>query len=116
MFRVISVCALTVLFAGCVASEYGSRPFFQSDQDLETHGRKSGLDRLIENDPGGANYTVASDYQQNPPHRIAVLPFVDRGNGEYVIDKIPIGLRGAESRVTWAWTHANRVRRAVTGD
>jgi hypothetical protein len=82
--------AVTILIAGCStnsASKYKTRPFFLPEQDLATHGRKSGFDRLIETDPGSTDYIVASDYQEQPPRRIAVLPFVDHGNGEYIVDK-----------------------------
>src|ERR1700716_3742032 len=97
--------AMANLLGGCATSGYGSWPFFISEQDVETHGRKSGLDKIIESDPGRVDFTVTDDYQQNPPRQIAVLPFVDKGYGEYVVDKIPLGFRDAEERNQWAWTH-----------
>jgi len=112
--------AVMILIAGCStnsASEYQTRPFFLPEEDLATHGRKSGFDRLIETDPGLTDYAVAADYQEHPPHRIAVLPFVDHGNGEYIVDKIPLSFHKSERELDrWAWTHANRVRRSVSGE
>jgi hypothetical protein len=107
---------LLVLLAGCASPPHQSRPFFLTEQELETHGRKTWFDRVIETDPGGATFEVASDYQAHPPRKIAVLPFADQGNGEYLVNKFPLLRRNEEARNRWSWTHANRVRRAVTGD
>jgi hypothetical protein len=116
----IMFAAVTILSAGCStnsASKYQTRPFFLSEQDLATHGRKTGFDRLIETDPGLTDYVVATDYQEQPPRRIAVLPFVDHGNGEYIVDKIPLSFHKSERELDRsAWTHANRVRRSVSGE
>jgi|ERR1700730_8091800 hypothetical protein len=73
---------LTVmLLAGCSATtEYQTRPFFQTEQNVEHHGRKSWFDHLVEVDPGRAGVQLAADYDRNPPERIAVLPFVDLGS------------------------------------
>src|ERR1039458_7315255 len=53
------------------------RPFFQSEQETETHGRKNWLDRLIEVDPGKLEVEMVSDYQEHAPGVIAVMPFCD---------------------------------------
>jgi hypothetical protein len=53
-------------------------------------------------------------YQAHPPRKIAVLPFADGGNGDYVVNKIPLAFRGEEDRARWSWTHAN-LRRAIAG-
>ncbi len=103
------------LLAGCASAPLETRPFFQAEQELETHGRKTWLDLLIETDPGGVTYQVADDYETNPPRTIAVLPFADQGNGEYLVNKISVVRRTDEERAVWSWTHANRLRRAVTG-
>lgn len=116
----LMLAVLTILIAGCStnsASRYQTRAFFLSEEDLATHGRKSGFDRLIETDPGLTDYVVATDFQEQPPRRIAVLPFVDHGNGEYVVDKIPLSFHKSERELDRAaWTHANRVRRSVSGE
>src|SRR5713101_8589663 len=84
--------AALFLLAGCstASTEYKSRPFFLTEEDATTHGRKAWYDRIVELDPGGADFTVAADYQQTPPKKIAVLPVTDLGEGEFVIDKLPL--------------------------
>jgi len=91
------------------------RPFFQSEYQAETHGRKTLLDRIVELDPGSMKVDVAPDYQRNAPLRIAVLPFTDRGSANFSVDKIPVTFRNHEQRVRWAWTDAQRLRRLMIG-
>ncbi len=110
------LCALTILLAGCSATRYQAKPFFLTEQELDTHGRKTWLDRLIETDPGHATCTLADGYQTNPPRKIAVLPFADEGDGRYVVNKVPLDFRNEDARARWSWTHANRLRRAISGD
>jgi len=105
-----------VLLTGCASTQQQSRPFFQTEQELETHGRKTWYDQVIEADPGFGSVVIAGDYQERPPRKIAVLPFADHGNGDYLLNKIQVKSRDEEERNKWAWTHANRVRRALTGD
>jgi hypothetical protein len=111
---------ITVMFllTGCstVSTEYTSRPFFLTEEDVTTHGRKAWYDRVVELDPGGAGCTVGADYQQAPPKKIAVLPFTDLGQGEFVIDKLPLLSRSDLERARWGWSHANHLRRAFAGD
>jgi hypothetical protein len=112
---------LVVLFlvSGCASTnstKYMTRPFFLIEEDVTAHGRKAWYDSVIELDPGGAKFTVASDYQQAPPKKIAVLPFTDLGDGDYVVNKIPLLARSEEARARWGWSHANQVRRAFAGE
>jgi hypothetical protein len=104
--------------AGCstVSTQYKSRPFFLAEEEVATHGRKAWYDRIVEFDPGRADFTVAADYQQAPPKKIAVLPFTDLGDGKFVVDKVPLLSRNDRERARWAWSHANHVRRAFAGD
>ena len=107
---------LTIFMAGCSTSaNYETRPFFLQEQDVETHGRKNWFDNVVEVDPGRARFEVTPAYYAEPPQRIAVLPFVDFGSGQYRIDKIPVSFRNQTKRQEWAWTYANRVRRSFTG-
>lgn len=110
--------AAPFLLAGCstASTQYKSRQFFLTEEDSTTHGRKAWYDRIIEVDPGGAKFTVAADYQQVPPKKIAVLPFTDLGQGEFVVDKLPLLPRNDQERARWGWSHANHVRRAFAGD
>jgi len=91
------------------------RPFFQIEQDTESHGRKSWLDRVIEVDPGKLEVEMASDYQNHAPEVIAVMPFCDKGSGNFTIDKIPISFRNTQAQNKWAWTDSQRLRRSVMG-
>jgi Putative lipoprotein GNA1162-like len=120
-----SRCQLCVFFiplallVGCASTQHQqpqSRPFFLTEEELETHGRKTWFDRLIEADPGGVSFVIAGDYQERPPRKIAVLPFVDKGTGSYLLNKVPVKTRDEEERSRWSWTHTNRVRRAVAGE
>jgi hypothetical protein len=107
---------LILALAGCSSQQYESQPFFQPEQELEAHGRKTWFDHLVETDPGQAGCTLAKDYQQNPPLKVAVLPFIDHNNGQYLIDGIPLRRRSSEQRKKWAWTYANRLRRTIDGN
>jgi hypothetical protein len=112
---------LTVLFllAGCcstASTQYKSRPFFLIEEDVTTHGRKAWYDSIIELDPGGAQFTVAADYQQAPPKNIAVLPFTDLGEGEFVVNNLSLLPRSDQELALWGWSHANHLRRAFAGE
>jgi hypothetical protein len=100
---------------GCAVNQPEDRPFFQKEYATETHGRKTFFDRLVETDPGGFHVNVAPEYETNPPERIAVLPFGDLGSANLVIDKIRLTHRNQQERYDWAWTDAQRLRRAMQG-
>jgi len=91
------------------------RPFFETEQATDTHGRKNWLDRVIEADPGKRDVEVASDYQEHAPAVIAVMPFCDKGSGNFTIDKIPVTFRNEQAQDQWAWTDSQRLRRSVMG-
>jgi hypothetical protein len=44
-----------------------------------------------------------------------VLPFTDLGDGNFVVDRIPVIPRSDEERARFGWSAANRVRRTVAG-
>jgi hypothetical protein len=91
------------------------RTFFRNEYEVDTHGRKTLFDHLVETDPGHIKINVAPQYESVAPARIAVLPFVDTGSAQFVVDKIPLTARSPEQQADWAWTHSNRLRRAVDG-
>ncbi len=110
---------MMLVLGGCSSTtgNYQNRPFFLAEENIANHGRKNWFDRIIETDPGSTDQTIATDYQKNPPLRIAVLPFVDHGTGEYLVDGIPLGFRKTDGELDRiAWTRANRVRRSVSGE
>ena len=101
--------------SGCTTVRSQPHPFFLPEQNREAHGRKTWFDHLVEFDPGHVKVTVADDYASNPPRRIAVLPFVDQGSAQFVVNKLPLTFRDEEEQAAWAWAYANRLRRAMTG-
>ena len=105
----------SIALSGCAQTNYQDRTFFRDEYGLDTHGRKTWFDRLVELDPGTLKTHLAADYEQAAPERIAVLPFGDRGSGQYVVDKIALTNRNAEEQADWAWTDGNRMRRSVNG-
>ena len=111
----------TAFIEGCATQDLEvqaareQRPFFQAEQETETHGRKSWFDRVIEVDPGKLEVEMASDYQEHAPGVIAVMPFCDNGSGNFTIDKIPVTFRNTQAQNKWAWTDSQRLRRSVMG-
>jgi hypothetical protein len=115
---VTALIIIVLMCSGCATSQtahYDTRPFYLTEQDVQKHGKKTWFDHLVEVDPGQVKFKLAKDYQNNPPIRIAVLPFVDRGSAQYVVDKIALSRRDQVQREEWAWTYANRLRKNVTG-
>ncbi len=100
---------------GCSQTNHESRPFFRHEYGLDSHGRKTWFDHVVELDPGRMKTKIAPDYEAVAPQTIAVLPFSDRGSANYVVDKVSLTHRNTDERADWAWTDANRMRRAVTG-
>lgn len=119
--RFTIILILSVSLAGCArfseSSKYPgeSRPFFQQELETETHGRKTWFDYLVETDPGGLDFKVGPNYLEHPPAVLAVLPFCDNGSANFTIDKIPVTFRDKRQREQWAWTDAQRLRRALVG-
>jgi putative lipoprotein DUF799 len=113
--RLILSALMVVTVSGCTTVRTQPHAFFLPEEERETHGRKTWFDRVVEFDPGKISVTVAADYAENPPRRIAVLPFVDHGSAQFVVNKVPLTFRNAEEQEVWAWTYANRLRRALTG-
>src|SRR5262249_15054759 len=102
--------------AGCSThTERTERTFFRQEYDLDTHGRKTWFDHLVEVDPGSIKTKIAPNYDEIAPLPIAVLPFNDRGSANYVVDKIPLTHRTGDKQADWAWTYSNRLRRSITG-
>ena len=118
---VLVVIVTAVTSTGCASqwlltqSDREERPFFQPEKETEIHGRKNWLDYLVEADPGTFRVETAGDYQEHPPAVIAVLPFGDKADGNFTIDKIPITFRNKEQQEQWAWTDAQRLRLSVMG-
>ncbi len=109
---------LIAMIAGCSQVSYeqaAARPFFEEPYYANAHGRKTWWDRLVELDPSRLNVNVSKDYLEDPPERLAVLPFLDEGSAQYIVDKMPVTIRDREQRQRWAWTDAQRLRGDMVG-
>jgi hypothetical protein len=119
--RALSVLAASMILgsfavSGCAAkTDRTDRPFFRNEYGLDTHGKKNWFDHLVELDPGSLKTQIAPDYDQAAPQKVAVLPFGDHGRANFTLDKVPLTFRSKEKVADWAWTDANRMRRAVSG-
>ncbi len=110
--------AAVLLLAGCTGvspAQRAAEPLFLPEYGLDAHGRKSWFDRVAETNPGHIDMQILPAFRLAPPRRIAVLPFVDRGSGNYVLDKVALTQRNEKSLADWRWTDANRLRRVVDG-
>jgi hypothetical protein len=109
---------LAVALAGCTGitpDQRAAEPLFLAEHGVDAHGRKRWYDRVAETNPGHIAMEISPAFRLAPPRRIAVLPFVDRGSGNYVLDKVALTLRDQKSLADWRWTDANRLRRVVDG-
>jgi hypothetical protein len=119
--RIVSMLAASVILgsmvvSGCAAkTDRTERPFFRNEMGLDTHGKKSWFDHLVELDPGSLKIQVAPDYEQAAPQTVAILPFGDHGRANFTLDKVALTHRSPEKIADWAWTDAQRMRRAVSG-
>ncbi len=104
---------------GC-ALEQGQRTparqqLFLGEYGANQHGRKTLVDRVVETDPGSIRVWVKPAAALDRPLRLAVLPFVDRGSGNYILNKLPLTHRDPQALAQWRWTSANRLRRLMHG-
>ena len=120
--RLMSIIASLILgsiaVSGCAhtaKANYQDRTFFRNEVGVDTHGRKTWFDHLVELDPGKLKTNVAPDYQKMAPAKIAVLPFSDLGTAQFVVDKVALTHRNDGEQADWAWTDANRMRRSING-
>lgn len=88
---------------------------FLPEEGADWHGRKRWYDYAMDPDPGSCDVQVSRDFAEHAPRRIAVLPFVDQGAGNYVLDEIRWPGRKGEALDVWRWTHSQRLRRMVHG-
>jgi len=113
--HLVAVIAGTIILGSIALSgaetsyESADRTFFRHEYGLDTHGRKTWFDHLVEVDPGTLKTHIAEDYQRAASERIAVLPFADLGSAQYVVDKIALTHRNADEQADWAWTDGNRM-------
>ena len=124
-FKTVKCLAVLVLIAlsaaGCFFSKKGERrttgeePFFQNEEGLADHGKKTTLDRMYQLDPGGKEFDIADRFYTDPPRKIAVLPFDNLIGGKYILNSIPFPRFNKKKTDGWNWTYANRLRRFFFG-
>ena len=93
----------------------GEEPFFQDEEGLADHGKKTTLDRMYQLDPGGKEFDIADRFYTDPPRKIAVLPFDNLIGGKYILNSVPLPRFSKKETDGWNWTYANRLRRFFFG-
>ncbi len=118
----VAVLSLISVFAsGCFFSKKderrttGEEPFFQDEEGLADHGKKTTLDRMYQLDPGGKEFDIADRFYTHPPRKIAVLPFDNLIGGKYILNSVPLPRFSKKETDGWNWTYANRLRRFFFG-
>ncbi len=93
----------------------GEEPFFQDEEGLADHGKKTTLDRIYQLDPGDKKFEVSDKFYTDPPRKIAILPFDNLVGGNYILNSVPIPRFSDKKTDGWNWTYANRLRRFFFG-
>lgn len=93
----------------------GEEPFFQDEEGLSEHGKKTTLDRIYQIDPGDKKFEVYDKFFTDPPRKIAILPFDNLVGGNYILNSVPIPRFSDKETDGWNWTYANRLRRFFFG-
>ena len=115
--KYISVGLFLIFIAGCgmfkrkdVVDKNSDDKFFLSQKDYTEHGKKGKLDRLYQLDPGGDSFEFDEKFINDPPKKIAVLPFENLIGGNLILNGFPIPRPDEKSKDEWNWTYANRLR------
>jgi hypothetical protein len=116
----IIVLLISLFVTGCSSSTVkrkttGEEPFFQKEEGLAEHGKKTTLDRMYQLDPGGKDFNISDKFYTDPPMKIAILPFDNLVGGKYILNSVPIPRFSEEETDDWNWTYANRLRRFFFG-
>ncbi|MCP4268089.1 MAG: hypothetical protein GY777_21375 [Candidatus Brocadiaceae bacterium] len=93
----------------------GEEPFFQDEEGLADHGKKTTIDRLYQLDPGDKKFEISDKFYTDPPRKIAILPFDNLIGGNYILNSVPIPRFSEKKTDGWNWTYANRLRRFFFG-
>jgi hypothetical protein len=115
---VLALIALST--AGCFSRNSGRKttgeePFFQDEEGIAKHGKKTTLDRMYQLDPGGKEFDISDKFYTDPPRKVAILPFDNLVGGKYILNSVPIPRFSEEETDGWNWTYANRLRRFFFG-
>jgi hypothetical protein len=111
---------ISLFVTGCSSSNgkrktTGEEPFFQKEEGVAEHGKKTTVDRMYELDPGKKKFEISDKFYSDPPMKIAILPFDNLVGGKYILNSVPIPRFSEEETDGWNWTYANRLRRFFFG-
>ena len=104
------------LVAGCAMQSHdlvwkSDDPFYRSEQEDGTFGQKTALDRAAQLDPATGNVQYSQSFLDDPPRKIAILPFENLEGGNFRLNWIPVTARDEQEEDDWSWTYANRLRK-----
>lgn len=104
-------------FAGCATQSNdlvscNDDPFYQQEKENGTYGKKTSLDRTLQFDPKQGKLRCSPSFFEDPPKRIAVLPFENLEGGNFKLNWVPVTGRDGEEENNWSWTYANRLRKS----
>lgn len=104
-------------FAGCATQNHdlvsgNDDPFYKQEEENGTYGKKTSLDRTLQLDPKQGNLRYSPSLFEDPPKKIAVLPFENLEGGNFKLNWIPVTGRDGEEEDNWSWTYANRLRKS----
>lgn len=108
---------LLLLLLGCADKPYralspkSSDPFYQEDKDHGYSGQKKLLDRVYQLDPGQSFFKCSPYFLQDPPRKLAFLPFENLKGGDFLLNGMPLTERKGEDKKAWSWTYSNRLRK-----
>lgn len=106
---------LLLVILPVAAENTDDQRLFLTEKAADSHGRKRWYDYVMDPDPGSCRVRISPSFSDPAPSRIAVLPFLDEGSGNYVLDEIPWPGRKGEALAVWRWTHSQRLRRMIHG-
>lgn len=104
------------LVAGCAMQSHdlvweSDDPFYRSEQEDGTFGQKTALDRAAQLDPATGKVQYSQSFLDDPPKKIAILPFENLEGGNFRLNWIPVTARDEKEEDDWSWTYANRLRK-----
>jgi hypothetical protein len=116
----IIVLLISLFVTGCSSSNgkrrtTGEEPFFQNEEGLDAHGKKTTIDRMYQLDPGGKEFDISDKFYTDPPRKIAILPFDNLVGGKYILNSVSLPRFSKKETDGWNWTYANRLRRFFFG-
>jgi hypothetical protein len=116
----VVLCLVVLSTAGCFSRNgdrrtTGEEPFFQDEEGLSDHGKKTTIDRLYQLDAGDEGFEISDKFYTDPPRKIAILPFDNLVGGNYILNSVPIPRFSDKETDGWNWTYANRLRRFFFG-